>query len=286
MTAPFVSLSLRRDGRAACDKCRRCHTAGPRPVLMGMKPTPPTSTDLTFREMLEEVMDLAVGLGVGLLPLLLLAVPGIILFVVLPAIVLLLPLAALAAAGAVIAGPPYLLARLLRRRRPGARAHGLRHHPAHRLTICVAGGRVARWPRLRETSQSRRRSRRSPRSLVVARRSHALTACSGPPATAPSAGSYAPAACPGSRAAVPRSARGTTARAPGSSPRPCCRGRQPRKVSVEAVLGLPGAQGPDRRRDRRTAHPSGALRAARSTVTRRRRPAVRVRAGERGKSAG
>ena len=48
-----------------------------------MKPTPPTSTDLTFREMLEEVMDLAVGLGVGLLPLLLLAVPGIILFVVL-----------------------------------------------------------------------------------------------------------------------------------------------------------------------------------------------------------
>jgi len=79
-----------------------------------MKPTPPTSTDLTFREMLEEVMDLTVGLGVGLLPLLLLAVPGIILFVVLPAIVLLLPLAALAAAGAVIAGPPYLLARLLR----------------------------------------------------------------------------------------------------------------------------------------------------------------------------
>ena len=99
---------------------------------MGMKPTPPTSTDPTFREMLEEVMDLAVGLGVGLLPLLLLAVPGIILFVVLPAIVLLLPVAALAAAGAVIAGPPYLLARLLRRlrRRPAARPHRLRHHPA------------------------------------------------------------------------------------------------------------------------------------------------------------
>jgi membrane protein implicated in regulation of membrane protease activity len=63
--------------------------------------------------MLEELMDLSAGLGVALLPALLLAVPGIILFVVLPAL-LLLPLALLAAA---LAAPPYLLARLLRRRR-------------------------------------------------------------------------------------------------------------------------------------------------------------------------
>jgi len=82
--------------------------------LTGMKTTPPTS-DLTLGEMLEEVMNLGVGLGVGLLPLLLLAVPGIILFVVLPAIVLLAPVVLLAAAGALIAGPPYLLVRGLRR---------------------------------------------------------------------------------------------------------------------------------------------------------------------------
>jgi Flp pilus assembly protein TadB len=90
-----------------------------------MKPTPPTSP--TFGEMLEELMDLSAGLGVALLPVLLLSVPGIILFVVLPAL-LLLPLALIAAALAV---PPYLLARLLGRRRrrtptPPARLSALR----------------------------------------------------------------------------------------------------------------------------------------------------------------
>ena len=54
-----------------------------------MKPTPHTSPELTFGEMLEEVIDLSTGLGVALLPMLLLAMPGIILFVVLPAILLL-----------------------------------------------------------------------------------------------------------------------------------------------------------------------------------------------------
>jgi Flp pilus assembly protein TadB len=63
--------------------------------------------------MLEELMDLSTGLGVVLLPLLVLSVPAIILFVVLPAILLL----ALAAPLAVIAVPPYLVARRLRRRR-------------------------------------------------------------------------------------------------------------------------------------------------------------------------
>jgi Flp pilus assembly protein TadB len=67
--------------------------------------------------MLEELIDLSAGLGVALLPLLLLAVPGIILFVVLPAILLLALAAPVAAIGAVIAVPRYLLARWLRRRR-------------------------------------------------------------------------------------------------------------------------------------------------------------------------
>jgi hypothetical protein len=67
--------------------------------------------------MLEEVIDLSAGLGVALLPVLLLSVPGIILFVVLPAILLLALAAPLAVLGAVIAAPPYLVARWLRRRR-------------------------------------------------------------------------------------------------------------------------------------------------------------------------
>jgi hypothetical protein len=67
--------------------------------------------------MLEELIDLSTGFGVALLPALLLAVPGIILFVVLPAILLLAVVAPLAAIAAVLAGPPYLLARWLRRRR-------------------------------------------------------------------------------------------------------------------------------------------------------------------------
>jgi hypothetical protein len=67
--------------------------------------------------MLEELIDLSAGVGVALLPLLLLAVPGIILFVVLPAVLVLALAAPLAAIAAVIAAPPYLLARWLRRRR-------------------------------------------------------------------------------------------------------------------------------------------------------------------------
>jgi hypothetical protein len=66
--------------------------------------------------MFEELIDLSTGLGVTLLPLLLLSVPGIILFVVLPAILLLAVAVPLAVIGAVIAVPPYLVARWLRRR--------------------------------------------------------------------------------------------------------------------------------------------------------------------------
>ena len=83
-----------------------------------MKHTPPTPTTRpTLGEILTEVVDLGGGLVAGLLPLLLLSVPGIILFVVLPAILLLALAAPLAVIGAVIAVPPYLLARWLRRRR-------------------------------------------------------------------------------------------------------------------------------------------------------------------------
>ncbi len=60
----------------------------------------------TVSEMLEEVLDVSAGLGVMLLPALVLAMP-VILLVVVPAIVLLAPVALGAAALAV----PYLLVR-------------------------------------------------------------------------------------------------------------------------------------------------------------------------------
>jgi hypothetical protein len=92
-------------------------------------PQPPHPT---FGEMLEEVIDLTVGLGVALLPLLVLSVPAIVLFVVLPAILLLALAVPVALTGAVIAVPPYLVARRLRRRRtanpPAGHAGSARAH--------------------------------------------------------------------------------------------------------------------------------------------------------------
>ena len=85
-------------------------TATPRDARTPQPPRP------TVAEMLGELIDLSVGFVVVALPLLLLALPGIILFVVLPAILLLALAAPLAAIGALIAAPPYLLARWLRRR--------------------------------------------------------------------------------------------------------------------------------------------------------------------------
>jgi hypothetical protein len=73
--------------------------------------------------MLEELVDLATGLTVFALPALLLSIPGIVLFVLLPAILLLALLLPLA----VVAVPPVLLVRWLRgRRRPSHIGHGLR----------------------------------------------------------------------------------------------------------------------------------------------------------------
>jgi membrane protein implicated in regulation of membrane protease activity len=92
-----------------------------------MQTVPPTQrpeSGQTAGEMLWEVVDLTGGAAVMLLPLLLLAVPGIAAFIVLPAIVLL----AVAAAPVIVAGavvvPAYLLVRAVRvrprrRRRTG-----------------------------------------------------------------------------------------------------------------------------------------------------------------------
>jgi hypothetical protein len=82
--------------------------------------------------MLTEVVDLAGGLAAGLLPLLLLAVPGIILFVVLPAILLLALALPFVVIGTAIALPPYVLARRRRRRgvRPRSSPAARRAHPA------------------------------------------------------------------------------------------------------------------------------------------------------------
>ena len=68
-------------------------------------------------EMLGEVADLSAGLGTVLLPLFLPAVPGFILFFVLPAVLLIAVVAAPLVVLGAIAGPAYLLARAIRRSR-------------------------------------------------------------------------------------------------------------------------------------------------------------------------
>jgi Flp pilus assembly protein TadB len=71
----------------------------------------------SFGEMLGQVADLSAGLGILLLPALAIALPGVILMLVLPAVLLAGAVAApLVLAGALV-GPPYLLVRAVRRRR-------------------------------------------------------------------------------------------------------------------------------------------------------------------------
>ena len=78
----------------------------------------PTTPDRpTTTQIVEEILDLSVGFGVALMPALILAVPGIILFVVLPGL-LLLPFAIV---GALIIGPPYLLLRAVLRHKDRSR---------------------------------------------------------------------------------------------------------------------------------------------------------------------
>jgi hypothetical protein len=62
--------------------------------------------------LLEEVVNLTVGLGILMLPLSVIAVPGIILLLILPLALLAAPFMLLGA----LALPPYLLFRALRRR--------------------------------------------------------------------------------------------------------------------------------------------------------------------------
>jgi membrane protein implicated in regulation of membrane protease activity len=105
--------------------------------MQTVPPTSPREPGQTAGEMLWEVVDLTGGAAVMLLPLLLLAVPGIAAFVVLPAIVLF----AVAAAPVIVAGavviPAYLLVRAVRprprhRRRTGSPRPGT---PAGRAGI-------------------------------------------------------------------------------------------------------------------------------------------------------
>ena len=80
------------------------------------QPLPETGADgPTVGEMLEEVIDLVTGFGVVLLPAFLIAVPGVILFVLLPAILLLVAAAIPVVVAAAVLVPPYLLVRALRR---------------------------------------------------------------------------------------------------------------------------------------------------------------------------
>ena len=87
-------------------------------------PPPRPEPSQTTGEMLWDVVDLASGAVVMLLPLVILAVPGVAVFVVLPALVLL----AVAAAPVIVAGavavPTYLLVRALRRRPTRRRTTG------------------------------------------------------------------------------------------------------------------------------------------------------------------
>jgi len=108
-------------------------------------PTPPSperrETSPTFGAILWEVGDLVGGAVVGLLPVLLLAVPSAVLFLVLPALVLLAVAAVPVVVAGAILGPTYLLTRLVRRavgarrrapRRSAGRRHERRQRPSRR----------------------------------------------------------------------------------------------------------------------------------------------------------
>jgi hypothetical protein len=69
-----------------------------------------------FLEMLGEIVNLSAGVGIMLLPLFTIAVPGVILMLILPALLLALVAAAPVVIAGAILGPPYLLVRLVRRR--------------------------------------------------------------------------------------------------------------------------------------------------------------------------
>jgi Flp pilus assembly protein TadB len=67
-------------------------------------------------DMLWEVLDLGAGLGILILPLFILCLPGLILFFIAPAVALLAVAAIPVALLAALIAPPYLIARAFRRR--------------------------------------------------------------------------------------------------------------------------------------------------------------------------
>ena len=73
-----------------------------------------TDQNPAARRTLDELLELTTGLGILLLPLSAMAVPGLLLFVVLPAALLAIPLVILAA----LVLPPVLLVRRLLRKSP------------------------------------------------------------------------------------------------------------------------------------------------------------------------
>jgi Flp pilus assembly protein TadB len=77
-------------------------------------PHPPQPS---FAEMLGDVVDLMGGLAVVLLPLWIIAIPGVILILVLPVVLLLLAMAVPALVVGAVLAPPILLVRAIRRRR-------------------------------------------------------------------------------------------------------------------------------------------------------------------------
>jgi Flp pilus assembly protein TadB len=77
-----------------------------------------TSPDMpTAGDIVRETVDLGGGLAIVLLPLYATALPGVLLFIVAPAVLLLALVAAPVVLVAALVAPPYLLVRLARRRR-------------------------------------------------------------------------------------------------------------------------------------------------------------------------
>lgn len=79
-----------------------------------MHPTAPQQSPL---EMVEDALDVVIGLTMILLPLFIIAMPGVILLLIVPAALLLGAVAIPALLAGALLAPPYLLVRMLRRAR-------------------------------------------------------------------------------------------------------------------------------------------------------------------------
>ena len=71
----------------------------------------------SFAEMLGEIVNLTAGLAIVLLPLWIIAIPGVILILVLPAVLLLVAVAVPALVVGAVLAPPILVVRAVRRKR-------------------------------------------------------------------------------------------------------------------------------------------------------------------------